>query len=116
ARWVTPASGTWKSQPWQTIPLERVRDSVAPNQIVLEYVMAQPHSYCLAISRDFARIVQLADRESIENSVITYLKTLKTKGASKAQGADLYAILLKEIPEVSKKERSEERSVGKEWR
>src|SRR5207248_6303540 len=74
-------------------------------QLVLEYVMAQPHSYCLAISRDFARIVQLADRESIESSVITYLKTLKTKGASKAQGADLYAALLKEIPEVSKKER-----------
>src|SRR5436309_8818039 len=105
ARWVTPLSGTWKSQPWQTIPLERVRDSVAPNQLVLEYVMAQPHSYCLAISRDFARIVQLADRESIERSVITYLQTLKTKGASKAQGADLYAALLKEIPEVSKKER-----------
>jgi len=105
ARWVTPASGTWKSQPWQTIPLERVRDSVATNQLVLEYVMAQPHSYCLAISRDFARIVQLADRESIESSVIAYLKTLKTKGASKAQGADLYAALLKEIPEVSKKER-----------
>ena len=105
ARWVTPASGTWKSQPWQTIPLERVRDSVATNQLVLEYVMAQPHSYCLAIGRDFARIVQLADRESIESSVIAYLKILKTKGASKDQGADLYAALLKEIPEVSKKER-----------
>jgi len=105
ARWVTPASGTWKSQPWQTIPLERVRDSVAANQLVLEYVMAQPHSYCLAISRDFARIVQLADRESIESSVIAYLKILKTKGASKAQGADLYAALLKEIPEVTKKVR-----------
>src|SRR6266436_3254947 len=105
ARWVTPASGTWKSQPWQTIPLERVRDTVAANQLVLEYVIAQPHSYCLVISRDFARIVQLADRESIESSVVAYLKTLKTKGVSKAQGADLYAILLKEIPEVSKKER-----------
>src|SRR5207249_7804909 len=55
--------------------------------------------------RDVARIVQLADRESIEGSAIAYLKTLKTKGASKAQGADLYAALLKEIPEVSKKER-----------
>ncbi|HKV23167.1 MAG TPA: CHAT domain-containing protein [Candidatus Acidoferrum sp.] len=105
ARWVTPASGTWKSQPGQTIPLERVRDSVAPNELVLEYVMAQPHSYCLAISRDFARIVQLADRESIEGSITTYLKTLKTKGVSKPQGANLYAALLKEIPEVSKKER-----------
>ncbi len=105
ARWVTPASGTWKSQPWQTIPLERIREGLTANELVLEYVMAQPHSYCLAIGRDFAHIVLLADRESIETSVIAYLKTLKTKGASKTQGGDLYATLLREIPEISKKER-----------
>src|SRR5947207_1380004 len=105
ARWVTPASGTWKSQPWQTLPLDRIREGLTTNQLVLEYVMAQPHSYCLAIGRDFARIVPIADRESIESSVIAYLKTLKTKGVSKSQGADLYGTLLREIPEISKKER-----------
>jgi CHAT domain-containing protein len=105
ARWVTPVSGTWKFQPWQTIQLERIREGLTTNELVLEYVMAQPHSYCLAIGRDFARIVPLADREIIESSVIAYLKTLKTKGASKAQGGDLYATLLREIPEISKKER-----------
>ena len=105
ARWVTPASGTWKSQPWQTLPLDRIREGLTTNQLVLEYVMAQPHSYCLAIGRDFARIVPLADRESIESSVIAYLKTLKTKGVSKAQAGDLYAALLRDIPELSKKER-----------
>src|SRR5437660_4768858 len=105
ARWVTPTSSTWKSQQWQTIPLERIREGLATNELVLEYVMAQPHSYCLAIGRDFARIVPLADRESIESSVIAYLKTLKTKGTSKAQGGYLYATLLREIPEISKKER-----------
>jgi len=67
--------------------------------------MAQPHSYCLAIGRDFARIVALADRESIESSVLEYLKTLKTKAASKSQGKHLYAALLKDIPEALKKER-----------
>src|SRR5947199_4079572 len=105
ARWVTPTSGTWKSQPWQTIPLERIREGLTTNELVLEYVMAQPHSYCLAIGRDSARIVPLADRESIESAVIAYLKTLKTKGVSKTQGGDLYAALLGDIPEVSKKER-----------
>src|SRR6266705_636014 len=94
ARWLTPASGTWESQPWQTIPLERVRQSLSPNELVLEYVMAEPHSYCLTISRESAHIVTLAGRESIEASVLAYLKTLKTKGVSKAQGGDLYATLL----------------------
>jgi len=105
ARWLTPASSTWKSQPWQTIPMERIREGLTPNELVLEYVMAQPHSYCLAIGRDFARIVPLADRESIESAVLAYLKTLKTKGASRAQGGHLYAALLSDIPETAKKER-----------
>lgn len=105
ARWTTPASGTWKSQPWQTIPLERVRASLGANELVLEYVMAEPRSYCMAISRDSARIVPLGSRDSIESLVQAYLKTLKGKTSSKTQGAQLYAALLKGIPEVSKKER-----------
>ena len=105
ARWVTPASPTWRSQPWQTTPLERIRASLNADEIVLEYVLAQPHSYCLVIGRDSARIVPLADRQAIEGLVLAYLKTLKTKGASKAEAAGLYDALLSGIAEVSKKER-----------
>ena len=43
-------------------------------------------SHCLAISQGFARIVPFADRESIEKLVAKYLKSLKTKGASNAEG------------------------------
>src|SRR5437879_13844666 len=63
ARWVTPASGTWKSQPWQSLPLDRIREGLTTNQLVLEYVMAQPHTYCLPNGRDVATIVTLDDRE-----------------------------------------------------
>ncbi len=105
ARWVALPSGAWKSRPWETIPLERVRQGLAANELMLEYVVAEPHSYCLAISRDFARIVPLASRESIEKLVAAYLKTLKTKRASKPEGSQLYRALLKDIPEAPKKER-----------
>ncbi len=105
ARWLAPASGPWKSRPWETIPLERVRAGLAANQLILEYVLAEPHSYCFAISRDFARVVPVAGRENVEKMVAAYLKTLKTKRASKAEGSELYSALLKEIPEVAKKER-----------
>src|SRR6266481_8954529 len=64
ARWVTPASGIWESKPWQTIPLERIRQNLAPSELVLEYVMAEPHSYCLAITHDSAHVVPLGDRAS----------------------------------------------------
>src|SRR5260370_4300911 len=72
---------------------------------MLEYVVAEAHSYCLAIGRDFARIVPLASRESLRKLVAAYLKTLKAKGASKAEGGQLYSALFKDIPEAAKKER-----------
>jgi len=34
--------GTWKSQPWQPFRWKRVRQSLSPNELVLEYVMANP--------------------------------------------------------------------------
>ena len=105
ARWVVPASGPWKSRPLETIPLERIREGLAANVLMLEYVVAEPHSYCLAIGRDIARIVPLASRESLERLVAAYLKTLKAKGASKTEGSQLYSALFKDIPEAEKKER-----------
>ncbi len=104
-RWVAPTSGPLKSRPWETIPLERIREGFAANELMLEYVVAEPHSYCLAIGPDFARIVPLASRESLEKLVATYLKTLKAKGVSKTEGSQLYAALFKDIPEAEKKER-----------
>src|SRR5437016_6144854 len=56
ARWLTPVLGEWNPRPWQTIPLERIRESLASNEVVLEYVLAEPHSYCLVITNDSARI------------------------------------------------------------
>jgi CHAT domain-containing protein len=105
ARWLAPGSNPWKSHPWETIPLERVRNSLTPNQMMLEYVLAEPQSYCLAITKDFARIVPLASRADIDKLVSAYLKTLKAKGTSKQEGARLYTMLLKGIPEASTKVR-----------
>jgi CHAT domain-containing protein len=105
ARWLAPGSNPWKSHPWETIPLERVRNSLPPNQMMLEYVLAEPQSYCLAITKDFARIVPLASRADIDKLVSAYLKTLKAKGTSKQEGARLYTMLLKGIPEASTKVR-----------
>jgi CHAT domain-containing protein len=105
ARWLAPASGRLESRPWETIPLNRVRQGLAANELLLEFVLAEPRSYCLAISRDFARIVPLAGRESIEELVASYVKILKGKAGSKTDGAQLYKILLESVPEVAYKER-----------
>src|SRR5207253_6955417 len=103
ARWLTPVLGEWNSRPWQTIPLERIRESLASSEVVLEYVLAEPHSYCLVITNDSARITSLKDRASIESSVLGYLTTLKTKASSKSQGQENYTTIIKNIHTHAKK-------------
>ena len=104
-RWLIATSDTWKSDPWETIPLERARENVPTNAVMLEYVLAEPHSYCLVISHDSARIATLAGRDKIEKLVATYLKTLEAKTASKTEASALDRILFENIPEAAKAQR-----------
>lgn len=105
ARWLTPESSPLKSEPWKPIPLDSLRAKLAANELTLEYVLAEPHSHCLVIGRDFARVVRLPGRESIDGLVGAYLKTLRGKRASKQEGTQLFTTLFRGTPEVEKKER-----------
>jgi CHAT domain-containing protein len=104
-RWLIPASALWKAHPWETIPLERARESVPTNALLLEYVLSEPHSHCVVISRDSSRIVTLASRAQIENLVATYLNNLKAKSASNTEAIALYKVLFQRIPETAKTSR-----------
>ena len=105
ARWLTPIGtgvSNWKKRSRDVVSLADFRASLAPNEVVLEYVLAEPHSYCLVLARDHARIVPLPNRAKIEELVSGYVKTLKKKTVSNRQGHDLYTSLLRDIPEAGK--------------
>jgi len=104
-RWLIPASALWKAHPWETVPLDRARLSVPTNALMLEYVLAEPHSYCVVISRDSSRIVMLASRAQIETLVAAYLNALKAKSASNTEAVALYKVLFQGIPETAKTSR-----------
>jgi len=59
-----------------------------PGQLMLEYVMAEPRSYCLVISRNHVRIVPLAGRNTIEKLIAAYLKTLKNEEYRKRKASN----------------------------
>jgi len=106
ARWLAPlAPNAWRAQPSAAIPLTRIRSMLKPGQLMLEYVMAEPRSYCLVISRNQVRIVPLAGRDTIEKLIAAYLKTLKERGVSQTEGQQLYSALLRKVPEVQSSER-----------
>lgn len=104
-RWTGSASNPWKAHPWQTIPLQQIQQALGRDTVLLEYVVAEPRSYCLIITRDGNRIRSLSGRSTLERLVRAYVNKLKTRSSDLGQGRELYATLLGSIREVDKKSR-----------
>ena len=104
AQWITPEISILKAQSHDPVSMEQVQRSLDPSAVILEYVVADPRSYCLVISKTDARIVALADKQSIEALIAAYLKAVKAKGSAHKEGRALYDALLAPIPTAARKE------------
>ena len=51
----------------QRAGVKALQQTLANDELVLEYVLSEPHSYCLVIGRSRIRIAKLASRAHIEN-------------------------------------------------
>ncbi len=104
ARWVTPHLSILKARSRETFGITRIRSSLDASTVLLEYVTAEPQSYCLVIARAHARIVPLAGNDRINELVAAYLKAVKAKQSAYKEGRQLYDVLLQPIPEIQRKE------------
>jgi len=104
SRWIAPDVSILKARAHASIGVERVEKSLSPSAVILEYVVADPKSYCLVISHGGSHIVPLASGEHINALVATYLKAIKTRQQARAEGRQLYDVLLRPIPEAAQKE------------
>jgi CHAT domain-containing protein len=104
ARWITPEISILKAQPHDQVGLEQVQRSLDASAVILEYVLADPRSYCLVISKTDVRIVPLADRHSIETLIGAYLKAVKEKAPARNEGRALYDALLAPVPSAAPRE------------
>jgi CHAT domain-containing protein len=102
-RWITPGATMLKTKPRETVGLEQIRQALPPSAVLLEYVMANPNSYCLTISRSESRIVSLGSREQIEKLVTSYLKAVKAELPAVRESRSLYDAILRPIRETSQK-------------
>jgi CHAT domain-containing protein len=100
-RWITPGVSMLKTRSRETVGLEQIQQALAPSVVLLEYVMADPNSYCLTISRSGTRIVRLDSKARIEPLVAAYLKTVKAKLPAAAEARALYVALLGPIRETA---------------
>ena len=104
ARWVTPGVSVLKTKSREMVGLEQIQQALAPSVVLLEYVIADPSSYCLTISRGGSRIVRLDGKARIEALVAAYLKAVKAKLPAMTEARDLYDVLLRPIGEAIQKQ------------
>jgi CHAT domain-containing protein/Tfp pilus assembly protein PilF len=86
-------------------PLKVIQASLRPDEVVLEYVLNEPHSYCVWISKKRAGIQALpAGRQQIEELTRKYLEEMQAKDDDINLARQLYGVLLGSLPgEASRK-------------
>jgi CHAT domain-containing protein len=93
----------WFDRP---VPLKQIQESLGPEEVVLEYVLDDPNSYCLWISKSRAGVQTLAERRrEIEDLVDKYLAATRAKRVDLDGAKTLYKVLLGPLPSEAKRGR-----------
>jgi len=84
----------------QPIGLPLAQRKLSPDEAVLEYVLAEPSSFCLAFTRNDAAIVKIpADRKRIAQLAAGYLVQVAGGKYDSSAAATLESLLIDPIPE-----------------
>src|SRR6266581_1381159 len=87
-------------------PLKSIQASLRPDEVVLEYVLSQPHSYCVWISKQGAGIRVLpAGSQRIEELTRKYLDETRAKKDAIDLAKQLYSVLLGPVAQQAVTER-----------
>jgi len=88
--------------PIDPAPLTQVQESLKSEELLLEYVLDEPNSFCISITRTTANLRVLpAGRKQIEKLVQRYVDEIRAKKAGVEEARQLQAFLVQPIPETS---------------
>lgn len=92
----TDSKSRWFDKP---APLKKIEASLRVNEVVLEYVLNEPHSYCVWISRTGAGVQVLSEgRGQIEDLTRKFLESIKARRDDALAAEKLHAILVGQLP------------------
>ena len=82
--------------------LTQVQDSLKSDEVLLEYVLAEPNSFCISVTRTTANLRVLpVGRKEIEKLVQRYVDEIRAKKIGDEEARQLHAFLVQPIPEAS---------------
>ncbi len=98
----SPQSGFLGTPP----SLRAVQSTLGKDELLLEYVMDEPHSFCIAISKTGATITTLgAGQARITSLTKDYLSAIQARKPATEAARQLYSILIEPIPRHNEKNR-----------
>jgi len=100
---IAPEISILKTNIHRNVTLKALEGSLTPSEVVLEYVLDDPASYCLVITREGAKIVKLAGKGRISALVNSFLAAVKSKASAQDEGRRLYETLLEPIKAINNK-------------
>src|SRR5579875_1552373 len=80
--------------PARPVALKEVQRTLRPDEMMLEYVLADPHSFCLVVTQGTATVQTLPSRLQITSPVDQYVKAIVAKRPTHALSEQLYLWLL----------------------
>lgn len=88
--------------PLAPVPLAQVQRVLKPDETLLEYVLAEPNSFCVVVSRTQAALRALPiGRKTIEQLVQRYVDDIRAKKPGTEEAKQLYGSLLQPIGEMA---------------
>ncbi len=100
---LSTAANRWMRVATKPVGLEELQRVLQPDELLLEFVLDEPSSYCLMISRSSARLRKLAGRADVDRNVDLLLKTVRDGQASATSARRLYELLLKPVDEETRR-------------
>lgn len=83
------------------IAISELRRVLRPDELMLEYVVTDAGSYCIAVSRSHSGLIRLSKgRGALEGAVRSYLSDVRRKGNTERVERELYSTLLGPVPEI----------------
>jgi len=98
----TETKSRWFDRP---ASLKAIQTSLRPEEVILEYVLSEPHSYCIWISRSRADVQLLpAGRRNIGDLTLRYLTSTQASRDDPLTASQLRDILLAQLPPEANRE------------
>jgi CHAT domain-containing protein/tetratricopeptide (TPR) repeat protein len=100
SRFVDPEVTILGTKNFEPIGIQTVQNKLRNSEVILEYVLAEPTSYCLIITNGSTRIVPLPGKQKLETQVARYLKQIKARQWGQREATALYDSLLGPMQET----------------